>query len=169
MDSAPSEFRCPISMEVMSDPVLCADSQTYDRKSIQQWLQSSQTSPITRQPLYANQMYPNYALKASIQRWKEEQARPPQAAPSPFAPLLSYKILPQYQQQSPFYTVPARVPAKTPSTSFAPTAPTLIYDSPEAQIQHQTRTIKLILICCSLIIFFVVVSLIISLNTRSDD
>jgi hypothetical protein len=163
MDTVPSEFLCPISMELMTDPVLCADGQTYDRKSIMQWLSSSNTSPITRQPLYSNQIYPNFALKSAMQRWQDEKKRA-QAHP-PSTPLLSY----QMSSPHPFYTKPAKVPAQIKPPVRLQESPILIYESPEAQIQHQTRTVKLVLICCSLIIFFVVISLIISINTRSDD
>nr|CAD1823262.1 unnamed protein product [Ananas comosus var. bracteatus] len=48
----PEEFRCPISLEVMRDPVILTWSgQTYDRPSIQRWLDSgSRTCPLTNTP-----------------------------------------------------------------------------------------------------------------------
>ena len=33
----PSGFFCPISEDIMCDPVVCADSHTYDRPDIEMW------------------------------------------------------------------------------------------------------------------------------------
>ena len=38
---APAEFLCPISQDVMEDPVVAADNQTYERKEIQEWIDRS--------------------------------------------------------------------------------------------------------------------------------
>ena len=40
-------FLCPISMEIMKEPVLAADGHTYDKSSIQKWFETKKTSPIT--------------------------------------------------------------------------------------------------------------------------
>ncbi|OIV90520.1 hypothetical protein TanjilG_32397 [Lupinus angustifolius] len=37
-DSIPSYFRCPLSLELMLDPVVVASGQTYERQSIRKWL-----------------------------------------------------------------------------------------------------------------------------------
>ena len=37
---------CPISGEVMKDPVLAADGYTYDRASISKWLATNSKSPV---------------------------------------------------------------------------------------------------------------------------
>lgn len=37
----PAEYRCPISMKVMSDPVIAGDGFSYERASIEQWMQTS--------------------------------------------------------------------------------------------------------------------------------
>ena len=42
-----SNFLCPISMEIMTEPVLAADGHTYDKKSIEQWFKTKSKSPIT--------------------------------------------------------------------------------------------------------------------------
>ncbi|KAL0341250.1 UNVERIFIED_CONTAM: U-box domain-containing protein 1 [Sesamum radiatum] len=36
----PDEFRCPISLDLMKDPVIVASGHTYDRNSIAQWINS---------------------------------------------------------------------------------------------------------------------------------
>ena len=48
---APSAFECPISGELMVDPVTCADGHTYERSQIATWLRSHDTSPKTNEPL----------------------------------------------------------------------------------------------------------------------
>ncbi|KAG6570980.1 U-box domain-containing protein 15 [Cucurbita argyrosperma subsp. argyrosperma] len=66
----PHEFLCPISLEVMTDPVIVATGQTYDRDSIQTWLNSNhQTCPKTGQTLVHLSLAPNYALKNLILQW----------------------------------------------------------------------------------------------------
>ena len=48
----PLYFRCPLSLELMLDPVIVASGQTYDRVSIQKWLDHGLTfCPRTRQTL----------------------------------------------------------------------------------------------------------------------
>lgn len=68
----PGDFRCPISLELMSDPVILATGQTYDRVSIQKWLDSGQVRcPMTKQMLYDTKLIPNYALRSLIYQWAQ--------------------------------------------------------------------------------------------------
>ncbi|CAA7054643.1 unnamed protein product [Microthlaspi erraticum] len=64
----PSDFRCPISLEIMSDPVIIQSGHTFDRVSIQRWIDSgNQTCPITKLPLSENpSLIPNHALRSLI-------------------------------------------------------------------------------------------------------
>ncbi|KAG0447790.1 hypothetical protein HPP92_028154 [Vanilla planifolia] len=64
----PDDFRCPISLEVMSDPVIVASGHTFDRSSIQRWLDSGhRTCPVTKLPLSpCSPLIPNYALRSLI-------------------------------------------------------------------------------------------------------
>eukprot|EP00252_Welwitschia_mirabilis_P017958 TRINITY_DN4008_c0_g2_i1.p1 TRINITY_DN4008_c0_g2~~TRINITY_DN4008_c0_g2_i1.p1 ORF type:complete len:395 (+),score=51.15 TRINITY_DN4008_c0_g2_i1:172-1356(+) len=72
MDSTPDDFRCPISLELMSDPVILCTGQTYDRSSIQQWLESGKrTCPNTTIPLQDTKPIPNYALRSLIAQWAQ--------------------------------------------------------------------------------------------------
>ena len=46
--AAPPSFLCPISHEIMQDPVSCTDGHSYERKNIQRWMaEGSRLSPIT--------------------------------------------------------------------------------------------------------------------------
>lgn len=62
----PEEFICPITHEVMQDPVICADGKSYERAAIEAWLQTHDTSPSTNLPLENKQLTPNIALRATI-------------------------------------------------------------------------------------------------------
>ena len=42
------EFACPITYELIHDPVIAADGHTYDRSAIQRWLAKHDTSPKVR-------------------------------------------------------------------------------------------------------------------------
>ncbi|KAJ0239421.1 U-box domain-containing protein 8 [Hirschfeldia incana] len=64
----PNDFRCPISLEIMSDPVIIQSGHTFDRVSIQKWIDSgNRTCPITKLPLSENpSLIPNHALRSLI-------------------------------------------------------------------------------------------------------
>ncbi|RDX61251.1 U-box domain-containing protein 15, partial [Mucuna pruriens] len=68
----PHEFLCPITLEIMTDPVIITSGQTYERESIEKWFQSNHnTCPKTRQPLAHLSVAPNCALKSLIEEWCE--------------------------------------------------------------------------------------------------
>ena len=87
----PPEFLCPITLEVMRDPVLCDDGHSYERATILQWLATNPTSPTTRTPMTVTTVRPNYALKAAIERWCQQQPyrQTPTAPPASYQPLLA--------------------------------------------------------------------------------
>lgn len=57
---------CPITQEIMEDPVVCADGHSYERAAIEKWLQARQTSPCTNAPLPHKNLVPNHALRNLI-------------------------------------------------------------------------------------------------------
>lgn len=65
--NVPCEFTCPITQEIMKDPVVLADGHSYERNSIQRWLIKSDKSPMTNVWLKDKTMRPNIALKNLIQ------------------------------------------------------------------------------------------------------
>ncbi|XP_057474683.1 U-box domain-containing protein 1-like [Actinidia eriantha] len=75
--NVPDEFHCPISLDLMRDPVIIASGQTYDRNSIAQWINSgNHTCPKTGQRLIHKALIPNYALKSLIHQWCQENNIP---------------------------------------------------------------------------------------------
>ncbi|KAG2500821.1 hypothetical protein HYH03_001583 [Edaphochlamys debaryana] len=79
----PPEFLCPITQDLMSDPVVAADGHSYERAAIAQWLgagaaaarsgRRGPTSPLTGAPLPSTALTPNYALRSMIRDWRERQ------------------------------------------------------------------------------------------------
>lgn len=68
----PPFFLCPISLEIMKDPVTVSTGITYDRESIEKWLFSGKnnTCPATKQVLSADSdLTPNHTLRRLIQAW----------------------------------------------------------------------------------------------------
>jgi len=71
MDEVPNEYLCPITMDLMKDPVIAMDGHTYDRPAISNWLQKSQKSPKTNTLLPSKQLLQNHALRSMIIEWLE--------------------------------------------------------------------------------------------------
>lgn len=68
----PEYFRCPISLELMKDPVIVSTGQTYERSSIQKWLDAGhKTCPKSQETLLHSGLTPNYVLKSLIALWCE--------------------------------------------------------------------------------------------------
>ncbi|KAJ4778064.1 U-box domain-containing protein [Rhynchospora pubera] len=86
----PDEFRCPISLELMQDPVIVSTGQTYERICIEKWLASGHdTCPITQQRLAHRSLTTNYVLRSLITQWCEANGLDPPKRPSPPASLSS--------------------------------------------------------------------------------
>ena len=67
MDSlAPPSFLCPITQEIMREPVTCADGHSYERASIEPWLDTNNTSPKTGDQLRNKAITPTHA---AIEEW----------------------------------------------------------------------------------------------------
>lgn len=66
----PYHFRCPVSLELMRDPVTVCTGQTYDRASIESWVATGNTTcPVTRAPITDFTLIPNHTLRRLIQEW----------------------------------------------------------------------------------------------------
>lgn len=69
----PEQFLCPISSEIMRDPVVLASGQTYDRRFIQEWLSAgNRTCPQTQQVLSYTILIPNHLVRSMISQWCTE-------------------------------------------------------------------------------------------------
>lgn len=84
-----------VLLQVMSDPVMTIDGNTYSRSSIAQWLSEHDTSPLTNELLLRDgrldkSLRPNYALKQAIDEWRRDNVS-----------LSSYNLLPSFHPSSP--------------------------------------------------------------------
>ena len=69
----PASFACPLTLEVMEDPVRDKCGHNFERKAITEWLrQHDSCCPISRKPLDAGggDLIPNHALAERIEKWK---------------------------------------------------------------------------------------------------
>nr|XP_034178551.1 WD repeat, SAM and U-box domain-containing protein 1-like [Osmia lignaria]XP_034178553.1 WD repeat, SAM and U-box domain-containing protein 1-like [Osmia lignaria] len=63
----PHEFLCPITHEIMREPVQCSDGFTYEKAAINEWfLCGKYTSPMTNESLRDTSFTPNVALRNLI-------------------------------------------------------------------------------------------------------
>lgn len=93
----PSDFRCPISLDVMKSPVSLCTGVTYDRSSIQKWLDNgNNTCPATMQVLQTKEFVPNHNLHRLIQIWSDslrQRLHSPDSSPVSDSALSSDHVL----------------------------------------------------------------------------
>ncbi|EIE24288.1 U box [Coccomyxa subellipsoidea C-169] len=65
-------FLCPITQEVMKDPVMAGDGYTYERLAIESWLVNHATSPITNSKLPHKHLIANHSLRSAIMEWQHK-------------------------------------------------------------------------------------------------
>ena len=65
-----NEFNCPITCDLMMDPVVCADGTSYERTAIEQWLSVHNTSPLTGAVLPHKNLVPNLSLRALVEDYR---------------------------------------------------------------------------------------------------
>ncbi|KAG8633294.1 U-box domain-containing protein 28 [Manihot esculenta] len=81
--TVPNLFRCPISLDVMKSPVSLCTGVTYDRSSIQRWLDTGHdTCPATMQVLATKDFVPNLTLHRLINLWTQSSTRRPDSGHS---------------------------------------------------------------------------------------
>ncbi|NXO02194.1 WSDU1 protein, partial [Rhinopomastus cyanomelas] len=74
--AVPDEFLCPITRELMKDPVIAADGYSYEKTAMENWISTNRrSSPMTNLPLPSLLLTPNRTLKMAIGRWLETQRK----------------------------------------------------------------------------------------------
>lgn len=69
----PHEFLCPITHEIMREPVTCSDGFTYERNAIAEWFMSGKySSPMTNENLKSTDYSINLVLRDAIRTFLEE-------------------------------------------------------------------------------------------------
>lgn len=71
----PSLFVCPLTLGVMTDPLISKYGHTFERAAILEWLSqgTDASCPITRQPLSPSMLIPNVPLRVQIRSWQHAQ------------------------------------------------------------------------------------------------
>lgn len=65
-------FYCPITRDVMVDPVETSSGQTFEKSAIEKWFaEGNKLCPLTMTPLDTSVLRPNKTLKQSIEEWKD--------------------------------------------------------------------------------------------------
>lgn len=67
-------IHCPITHEIMTDPVTTALGQTYERSAIEHWFQQgNSTDPITNEILHDKKLTTNFLVKSIIEQYRQNQ------------------------------------------------------------------------------------------------
>jgi len=77
----PDDYVCPITAEIMTDPVSTLDGFTYERTAITEWLRTKDTSPSTGATLESKTVIPNLSLRSMIRAFTDAGAAASTASP----------------------------------------------------------------------------------------
>lgn len=77
VDEPPADLVCPLSLGLMTDPVVASDGFTYDRAAITDWINRNPTSPLTRKPI-SQTLNPIHSI---LRRVREYLQKDPKNAP----------------------------------------------------------------------------------------
>jgi len=70
-DKILDEYICPITGEILYDPVMSEDGNTFERIAIECWFEKHDTSPVTNLKLNSKNLIPNKTLKKLIKEFYE--------------------------------------------------------------------------------------------------
>lgn len=65
---------CPITQQIMTDPVTDRDGNTYEKSAIMQWLNMHNTSPITRRYMTSDELVPNRIVRDLLEAATGQEA-----------------------------------------------------------------------------------------------
>ena len=77
----PDEYICPITAEIMNDPVSTMDGFTYERAAITEWLRTNNTSPSTGALLESTTLIPNHLIRSLLRAFTGARTVPSTASP----------------------------------------------------------------------------------------
>lgn len=71
----PQNFLCPLTTEILKDPVMDHDGHNFERSAIVHWIQKGNgVCPISHKPLHLEDLCPNRELQDAIFRWVMKDA-----------------------------------------------------------------------------------------------
>ncbi|XP_027919227.1 U-box domain-containing protein 6-like [Vigna unguiculata] len=101
MPLPPEELRCPISLQLMYDPVIIASGQTYERVCIEKWFSDGHNNcPKTQQELSHLCLTPNYCVKGLVTSWCEQNGVPIPEGPPESLDLNYWQLLSESESTS---------------------------------------------------------------------
>ena len=63
----PDDALCPLTLDVLVDPVMTSDGSRYEREAIEAWFgRGNRTSPLTNERVESTALLPNVALRRLI-------------------------------------------------------------------------------------------------------
>jgi hypothetical protein len=63
----PNEYLCPITMELMTDPVILEDGHVYEKIAIKKWFETRATSPLTKRIVNRHILISCHIMRSTIQ------------------------------------------------------------------------------------------------------
>lgn len=72
-EGVPRQLLCPITHELMEEPVIAEDGHTYEKAAIVEWFRNRNSSPMTNERLKSTQVIPNVLVHAIISDFKESR------------------------------------------------------------------------------------------------
>ena len=76
-NAPPRNLCCPITLDLMADPVIAMDGHTYERSAIELVLKKEKpVSPCTSLPLQNRTLIPNVAIRSMCISWREKTHAP---------------------------------------------------------------------------------------------
>ena len=70
MSNTPEYYLCPITQNIMNNPVITDDGYTYEESAIKQWILQKGISPMTRQPISISSLRSNRLIKDLIETFQ---------------------------------------------------------------------------------------------------
>lgn len=68
----PDEFLCPLTGEIMNDPVVSPYGNVFERAEIEKYLKIQDLCPLTGKPLKISQLTPSLTTREAIRKFKIE-------------------------------------------------------------------------------------------------
>jgi U-box domain len=74
--TVPDDYICPLTLEMMHDPVISKYGNSFERHAIITWLGAlgNTTCPLTRRPLRLSDLITNHKLKAALRQYRLDHA-----------------------------------------------------------------------------------------------
>jgi U-box domain len=119
----PTRFLCPLTRNLMNDPVMTKDGINFERDAIVKWLNSSPegTCPVTTKPLSRNGLVSNSMLQREIEEWEER-----------YGHVQSEKKVPSTRSSSSSSSF-VKLSSSTMESSMIPSVPSDLYSTDSAK------------------------------------